>query len=108
MLAELADEFVDLLAFELSTFSLDFFLLSQVIPIILGITQFTQQRQLSWLMAAGKHAVQRIVILGWDWVEFMVMTARTTDREPECTTTDYIDSIVDDVVLVVQKTTSER
>ena len=60
-------------------------------------------RQFARHVAAGKDAVEGIVIGGADRLVFMIVAAGTGDAEPHQPACHQIDAIVDDVVLVAEK-----
>ena len=59
--------------------------------------------QLVGLDRAGEDAVERVVVLGGDRVELVVVAAGAGDRQAEQAAADDVDPVVDDVVLVVQE-----
>ena len=60
-------------------------------------------RQIARHVAAGKDAVEGVVIGGGDRLVFVIVAAGTGDGEPHQPAGHQIDAIVDDVVLVAEK-----
>src|SRR6516165_3145460 len=101
MMPELAYELVDLFAFEFSNLALNLLLLLQVIPVLFGVAQFPKQRQFRRFMAARENSMQSVIISGRNWIKLMIMTTRTSHREPQRAAADDVDPVIDDVVLVI-------
>ena len=59
-------------------------------------------------MAAGKHAIERVVIRYRDGVVLVIVAAGATDSQPHHTAGHHVDSVVYDVVRIVQKTPPQR
>ena len=83
------------------------FPLDKVFRIFLGQGRFAEQRFVTRFVATGKDAIKRIVILGWNRIELVVVTARARHRQPHRAARYYIDPIINDVRLVVQKSPAQ-
>ena len=59
--------------------------------------------QLGGLDRAGEDAVERVIVLGRDRVELVVVAAGAGDGQAEQAAGDDVDPVVDDLVLVVEE-----
>ena len=73
-----------------------------------GIDRVADERLVLWLVATGKHAVQRVIVRGGHRVVFVVVAPRTTDGQPHHAAGHHVDAVVDNVVRIVQKTATQR
>ena len=71
------------------------------------IHQRAEQRLLGGLIRRGEHAVQSVVILHRDRIEFVVVAAGARDGEAHQAAAHDVDPVVDDVVLVAEETPAE-
>ena len=55
-----------------------------------------------------KDPEQRVIILCWNGVEFMIVTTGTSHGQAEKTSRDNVDPIVDDVMVIVQIASPDR
>ena len=73
-----------------------------------GINRVADERLVARFMAAGEHAIERVVIRYRDGVVLVIVAAGTTDSQPHHTAGHHVDPVVYDVVRVVQKTPPQR
>ena len=81
--------------------------LAQKVAVRRRIDQRAQQGFFGGLLRGGEHAVQSVIILHRDGIELVVVTARAGDGQAHQAAGDDVDAVVDDVVLVVEKTPAE-
>ena len=62
-----------------------------------------QHGQVVRLDRAGEDAVERVIVVGRDRVELVVVAAGAGDRQAEQAAADDVDPVVDDLVLVVEE-----
>ena len=82
-----------------------------LLPEVAGLARFStvgKLRKLGRLDRAGEDAVERVVVVGRDRVELVVVTAGAGDGQAQQPATDDVDPVVDDVFLHVQEPPAER
>ena len=72
----------------------------------LGIVVLAERNHV--LSGAVQDAVERVVICRRDRIEFVVVTARTGNRQTEHPASDDIDAVIDDVLTDADKSSAER
>ena len=72
-----------------------------------GVVEFGEEGFFGGFFGGGEHAVERVVVAGGNGVEFVIVAAGAGDGEAEEAAGDDVDAVVDDVVLLAEKTAAE-
>src|SRR6266850_2485725 len=59
-------------------------------------------------MTAGKNSMQRVIILRRDRIKFVIVASSAGNGQTERSASDHVDAIIDNVVLVIEKTPPQR
>src|SRR5262249_15598523 len=106
--AHFAERFSILFGSIILQFFLTLFLLHLVSGEFLGHGGTAEDGFVVGLTAGSNHAIKRVVVLRRDRIKFVIVTARAGDSKAHRATADHVDTIVNDVGLIIEEAPAQR